>query len=85
MLVITRKPGQSFVIGDLAVTILAVRGKGVRVGVSAPKNTSIVRSELLSSPGRQSRITQRARESRRYPILTPAASDPATVAAHVDR
>lgn len=58
MLVITRQPGQSFVVdGDIEVTILAVRGKNVRVGIRAPQVACICRTELLQSSDRASELT----------------------------
>lgn len=48
MLVLTRKTGQSVVIGDgITVVVLGVNGGQVRLGFEAPKKTNIVRSELL--------------------------------------
>ena len=47
MLVLTRKVGQSIVIGDeIEVVILEVRGEQVRVGIRAPKNVSVHRKEI---------------------------------------
>ncbi len=51
MLVITRHTGQSFKIdGDIEVTVVAVRGKSVRVGIRAPQTVRVAREELLASP-----------------------------------
>lgn len=48
MLVLTRKPGQKILIGDsIEVTILDVRGEGIRVGINAPKDVRIQREEVL--------------------------------------
>ena len=47
MLVLTRKVGQSIVIGDeVEVVILEVRGEQVRVGVRAPKTVTVHRKEI---------------------------------------
>lgn len=47
MLVLTRKNGQSLKIGDdITVTVLAVAGNQVRIGVHAPKDVSIHREEI---------------------------------------
>lgn len=47
MLVLTRKPGESFTIGgNVTVTILKQRGKGMQIGIEAPDNVKILRSEL---------------------------------------
>lgn len=47
MLVLTRKINEVIQIGDnITVTILKVRGQIVRVGIDAPKEVRILRSEL---------------------------------------
>jgi len=47
MLVLTRKPNQSIIIGDdTVVTILAVRGNQVRIGIDAPPDVSVDREEI---------------------------------------
>jgi carbon storage regulator len=48
MLVVSRKPGERLLIGEsVEVTILAVRGDQVSLGVSAPREVPIHRQELL--------------------------------------
>lgn len=48
MLVLTRRVGQSIVIGDdVVVTVLEVRGDQVRVGVSAPRDVTVHRQEVF--------------------------------------
>lgn len=47
MLVLTRKLMESIDIGDnVKVTILRVKGQQVRIGIEAPRETRIRRSEL---------------------------------------
>ena len=47
MLIITRKPGESFYIGDdIKVTILGERDGTVKVGIDAPKDVQILREEI---------------------------------------
>ncbi|GAB4348961.1 MAG: hypothetical protein Kow0099_31800 [Candidatus Abyssubacteria bacterium] len=47
MLVLTRKLNESVIIGDdIAVTVLAVEGDQVRLGITAPKNVSVHRQEV---------------------------------------
>lgn len=51
MLVLTRKPNQSICIGqDVTVKLIRVRGNQIQLGIEAPKETSILRAELLESP-----------------------------------
>jgi carbon storage regulator len=47
MLVLSRKPGERIVIGDgVSVTVVAVGGDRVRLGICAPPATSIHREEV---------------------------------------
>lgn len=48
MLILTRRVGETLVIGDnVKITVLGVKGNQVRIGVDAPKEVSIQRSELF--------------------------------------
>ncbi len=48
MLVLSRRVGESIVIGDdVTVTVLEVRGDIVRVGIDAPRSVAVHRAELL--------------------------------------
>jgi carbon storage regulator len=47
MLVLTRKAGQSIMIGDgVEVQVLSVAGEKVRLGITAPRDVSIFRDEV---------------------------------------
>jgi carbon storage regulator len=47
MLILTRRVGESVVIGDdVSVTILGVKGNQVRIGVTAPMDVSVHRQEI---------------------------------------
>jgi len=48
MLVLSRRPGESVVIGDdITISILEIRGDIVRVGIDAPRSVAVHRAELL--------------------------------------
>ncbi len=48
MLVLRRKVGESIVLaGTINVSVLAVEGERVKIGISAPPDVTIVREELL--------------------------------------
>jgi carbon storage regulator len=48
MLVLSRKAGESLSIGpDITLEIISVEGDRVRIGIQAPKEIRIYRSELL--------------------------------------
>jgi carbon storage regulator len=47
MLVLTRKPGQSVMVGDgVEIQVLSVAGEKVRLGVTAPREVGIYRNEV---------------------------------------
>lgn len=49
MLVLSRRVGESVMIGDeVVVTVLDVRGEVVRLGVAAPRSVGVHREELLA-------------------------------------
>jgi carbon storage regulator len=48
MLVLSRRVGESIVVGDdVTVTVLEVRGDVVRIGIDAPRSIAVHREELL--------------------------------------
>ena len=47
MLILTRRVGETVVIGDdVDVTVLGVKGNQVRIGVKAPRSVSVHREEI---------------------------------------
>ena len=47
MLILTRKKGESLIIGDdINVTVLGIRGNQVRIGVDAPRDVAVHRQEI---------------------------------------
>ena len=47
MLVLTRRPGQSIMIGDgVEVEVLSVAGEKIRLGITAPRDIEIFRNEV---------------------------------------
>ncbi|AIQ71341.1 carbon storage regulator CsrA [Paenibacillus graminis] len=50
MLVLTRKKGESIVIGnDIVITVLSVEGDVIKLGISAPKEVDIYRKEIFEA------------------------------------
>jgi carbon storage regulator len=48
MLILTRRPGESIQVGDnIEISILEIRGNQVRLGINAPPDVLVLRSELL--------------------------------------
>ncbi|WP_122818428.1 carbon storage regulator CsrA [Nocardioides pantholopis] len=63
MLVLSRRIGESVVIGDnVTVTILDVRGDVVRVGIDAPRSVAVNRAELLAELESSNRAAASASE-----------------------
>lgn len=50
MLILTRRVGETIVIGDdeVKITVLGVKGNQVRIGVNAPKTVSVHREEIYN-------------------------------------
>jgi carbon storage regulator len=47
MLILTRRTGESLRIGeDVEVTVMAVNGSQVRIGIKAPRNVAVDRQEI---------------------------------------
>jgi len=47
MLVLTRKSGEVITVGDdIEITVIAVKGDQVKIGINAPKHVEILRKEV---------------------------------------
>ena len=47
MLVLSRRLGETLIIGDdIKITVLGISGNQVRLGIAAPKNVSVHREEV---------------------------------------
>lgn len=50
MLVLTRKKGQSIMVGDdVEISVVDINGDAVRIGIKAPKDVSIFRREIYEA------------------------------------
>jgi carbon storage regulator len=52
MLILTRRTGETLMIGDdVTVTVLGVKGNQVRVGINAPRQVQVDREEVRKRRG----------------------------------
>jgi carbon storage regulator len=54
MLILTRRTGETLRIGDdVEVTVMAVNGSQVRIGIKAPRNVAVDREEIAERKQRE--------------------------------
>jgi carbon storage regulator len=63
MLVLTRKIGEGIIIGDdIKITVVELKGGGVRIGIDAPRELKVHRQEVFD------RIKQENKEATQWDI-----------------
>ncbi|WPL15984.1 Carbon storage regulator [Thiorhodovibrio winogradskyi] len=61
MLILTRRVGETLMIGDeVTVTVLGVKGNQVRIGVNAPRDVAVHREEIYERIKREQTPTGEA-------------------------
>lgn len=64
MLVLTRKIGETITIDDhIKITVVQIKGKQVRVGIDAPKETKIYREEVYTAIQEENRAALQSMSS----------------------
>ena len=60
MLILTRRAGEALRIGDeIEVTVMAVNGSQVRIGIKAPRNVAVDREEIAERKRRDREASRR--------------------------
>lgn len=73
MLVLTRKTQQQIQIGpDITITILQVKGKAVRVGIEAPHDVNVLRSEVARRKAEEAASTDEPTSTERPAVKGPS-------------
>ncbi|MGB4018883.1 MAG: carbon storage regulator CsrA [Syntrophomonadaceae bacterium] len=61
MLVLSRKKGQSIIIGDnIEITVVEIQGDTVRIGVNAPREVAIHRQEVFDQIAAENQQAQQS-------------------------
>ncbi len=59
MLVLSRKVKESILIGEsIVMTVLAIDGENIKIGIAAPRDVSIMRQEVVQAIREQERIQE---------------------------
>jgi len=65
MLVLSRRPGESVAIGnDIVITVVAMSGNQVRIGIEAPREVRVLRQEILKAVQDENRAAAGVAHSR---------------------
>ena len=63
MLILTRRVGETLIIGDdVVVTVLGIKGNQVRIGINAPKDVSVHREEIYQRIQQEKNATPAAKD-----------------------
>lgn len=56
MLILSRKENESILLGgDVKITVVSISKSGVKIGIEAPKNMMILRSELAEDVAKENK------------------------------
>ena len=66
MLVLTRRPGESIIVGkDIVITVIEIKGGQVRIGIDAPREVQVHREEIYEQVRQENLEAVRSAEAAR--------------------
>jgi len=72
MLILSRRPNESLQIGNnVVLTVLSINGNQVRIGITAPKDVVVDRSEVHARKLREITVPAHSANSKASPHTTP--------------
>ena len=72
MLILSRRPGDSILIGDgIRIVVIASDRRGVRLGIEAPAEISILRGEIVSQIADENRRANATPEASEWLRMMP--------------
>ena len=73
MLILTRRVGETVMIGDeVTITVLGVKGNQVRVGINAPKHVAVHREEIYERIKREQQSGEASGDKKHTAEFAPA-------------